>query len=114
LVLFKGQCAACHVAKGKGKTGEALFVADCAMCHGLNATGGVAPSLVKQNYNDPAQKARMKDIISNGAPHNPEMPPFSLAKGGPLNEAEIDSLVNFIVYKSTLSPGAETETDEEE
>jgi mono/diheme cytochrome c family protein len=100
LVLFKGQCATCHVLKGKGKSGKALFQADCGMCHGLNAQGAVAPTLLTQNYADPAVAAKMRDIIANGAPDNPEMAPFSQAKGGPLNEAEIDSLVNFLTYQA--------------
>ncbi len=102
LVLFKGQCATCHVMKGKGKSGKALFQADCGMCHGLNGQGSVAPNLLAKNYQDPKILEAARQTIALGSPANPEMPPFSTEKGGPLNEAEIDSLIRFLVYQSRL------------
>lgn len=103
LVLFKGQCATCHVMKGKGKSGKALFQADCGMCHGLNGQGGVAPSLLSQDYEDPAVLTATREVIANGAAENPEMPPYSQARGGPLNDGEIDSLVRFLAFQSSLA-----------
>jgi mono/diheme cytochrome c family protein len=100
LVLFRGECAECHVKKGIGKTGMALFRADCGMCHGAQAEGGVASGLLRYNYQDPAVAATMRKIIAEGMPNNPEMPPFSQAKGGPLTEAEIDSLMTFLRYQA--------------
>lgn len=100
LVLFKGECATCHVMKGKGKSGKALFQADCAMCHGLNAQGGVAPSLLEKDYSEGPALTHIRTVIENGASHNPEMPPFAQAKGGPLNPEEIDSLVVFLQFQS--------------
>jgi mono/diheme cytochrome c family protein len=101
LVLFKGECATCHVNKGVGKTGMALFQADCAMCHGLNAQGAVAGALTDTDLNDPKEQARLRKIISEGAPHTPTMPPFSKKHGGPLTDAEIDSLVNYLKFEAT-------------
>jgi mono/diheme cytochrome c family protein len=102
LKLFEGDCKTCHVDKGVGKSGQALFVADCGMCHGLNGEGGVSPSLVFGNFDDPAERARLRKVIAEGAPNNPSMPPFSQAKGGPLTEAQIDSLMQWMSYQHSL------------
>jgi mono/diheme cytochrome c family protein len=102
LVLFKGECATCHVQAGRGKTGKALFQADCAMCHGANAQGNhsAGPSLLVGDYEDEAYRKHIRDIIANGSPNSPQMPPFSKAQGGPLNEDEIDSLVSFLKFQN--------------
>ena len=102
LVLFKGDCATCHVAKGQGKSGQQLFLADCAMCHGAQATGHgpAGPSLLNRNFEAEATAAHLRTVIAHGAPHNPQMPPFSEAKGGPLTEGQIDSLVTFLKYQA--------------
>lgn len=102
LVLFKGECATCHVDAGRGKSGKALFLADCAMCHGINATGNheSGPSLIGGNYEDTVYLKQMRDVIANGSPHSPQMPPFSKKQGGPLNDDEIDSLVGFLKFQN--------------
>ncbi len=102
LVLFKGKCAECHVEKGRGKAGQLLFQGDCAMCHGQNGQGAVAKNLLQGDFNDSAHVAYLRQVLAEGSPNTPTMPPFSQAKGGPLNEAEMDSLINFLRYKSSL------------
>jgi mono/diheme cytochrome c family protein len=96
LVLFKGECATCHVLKGKGKSGKALFRADCGMCHGMNAEGGVATGLLNIDFGNEQRKALVRKVIAEGSPTNPEMPPFSKAHGGPLTDPEIDSLMMYL------------------
>lgn len=98
LVLFKGECATCHVQAGKGKTGQALFQADCAMCHGINGQGNhsAGPSLLNGNYEDEAYVANARKVIAEGSPNSPQMPPFAKAQGGPLSDDEINSLVAFL------------------
>ena len=98
LVLFKGECATCHVQAGKGKTGKALFQADCAMCHGLNGQGHLSagPSLLEGDYEDEAYVANARKVIAEGSPNSPQMPPFAQSQGGPLTDDEIDSLVAFL------------------
>ena len=105
LVLFKGECATCHVDRGVGKVGKDLFTADCAMCHGYTAVGreDIAPSLIGPNPHDEAYFETMRQIIAEGSPHSPEMPPYSQAKGGPLTDGEIDSLVNYLRYESQVA-----------
>ncbi len=99
LVLFKGECAECHVDKGKGKTGKALFQADCAMCHGASAEGAVAMGLLNGDFHEKAHIERLRRVITEGSPHTPTMPPFGEAHGGPLNADEIESLVNYLRYQ---------------
>jgi mono/diheme cytochrome c family protein len=98
LVLFKGECATCHVQKGIGKTGNALFQADCAMCHGIKAQGNhsAGPSLLRIDFEKEAIQKQMRAIIANGSPHTPQMPPFAKSEGGPLSDDEIDSLISFL------------------
>lgn len=118
LVLFKGECATCHVEKGRGKTGKELFVADCAMCHGMDAQGrpDIAPSLLTGNPHDPAFVERLRKITSEGSPNTPEMPPFSKDHGGPLSAGEIESLVNFLKFQTALKDQGllEAEPEDEE
>jgi mono/diheme cytochrome c family protein len=102
LVLFKGECATCHVNRGIGKTGKSLFAADCAMCHGMSGQGAFAPSLMTPNYKDEATVARLRKIITEGSPTSPTMPPYSKAHGGPLSESEIDSIMTFLKLQSEL------------
>ncbi len=102
LVLFHGECATCHVNKGKGRVGQDLFLADCAMCHGIDARGvkDIAPSLLKRNYQDEAVRQHVRNVIASGSANTPQMPPWSQDKGGPLNAQEIDSLVRFLKFQS--------------
>lgn len=99
LVLFKGECKTCHVDRGVGKTGQQLFIADCGMCHGPDGQGGVSPPLIELDYSEPAVRDYVRKIIANGSPNSPTMPPYSKAKGGPLSESQIDSLVKFLAYQ---------------
>lgn len=102
LALFKGTCKTCHVDKGIDKVGQDLFIADCGMCHGVDAKGGVAPNLLTLQWDKPTTAAYVRNIIANGSPNNPSMPPFSRkAHGGPLSEDQIESLVNFLAYQAT-------------
>ena len=99
LVLFKGECKTCHVDRGINKTGKQLFIADCGMCHGPDGQGGVSPPLITLDYTQDMVKAYVRDIIANGSPNSPTMPPYSKGKGGPLADSQIDSLVTFLSYQ---------------
>jgi mono/diheme cytochrome c family protein len=91
--IFAGQCATCHADKGNGKMGKALYLADCAMCHGARAQGGLGPMLRLGNYSD---SKVMRQAISNGNEFNPTMPAFLISRGGPLNQAQIDSIISYL------------------
>lgn len=100
--IFEGKCARCHVQDGIGKTGEELFNADCAMCHGYRAKGipSVAPTLIPFDYHNKEFAAAFKHIIAFGSPSHRSMPGYAKEAGGPLNDKEIDSLVDFLRDKS--------------
>lgn len=98
--IFTGNCASCHVQMGKGKLGGDLFQADCAMCHGQNAEGAVGPALVPGDYHDPAFAERMGQVVRYGSERHLSMPGFLNEAGGPLTEAEIQSIEQFLQAKS--------------
>lgn len=91
--IFAGQCATCHADKGQGKMGKALYLADCAMCHGARAQGGLGPMLKPGKYSDTKV---MQQVISNGNEFNPTMPAFLKSRGGPLSQAQIDSIISYL------------------
>jgi mono/diheme cytochrome c family protein len=102
--IFTGRCAACHVEKGVGKIGEELFMADCSMCHGARAKGipGVAPALTPFDYHQKDFAAHMRKIIAFGSKAHRSMPGYLKTAGGPLSDSEIDSLVEYLKWKSDL------------
>lgn len=100
--IFSGRCAACHVNEGVGKLGEDLYLADCAMCHGFRAKGGVGPGLLGLDYENKVLAKGLRKIIAEGSPTNRSMPGFATTHGGPLKDAEIDSLINYLSWRSKL------------
>ena len=98
--IFTGNCAVCHVQKGRGKLGEELFKADCAMCHGMNGEGGVGPRLISGMWDNPAYYQAMREVVRNGSKTHVSMPGFSQSAGGPLTDAEIESILQALKKRS--------------
>ena len=92
--LFQGDCAKCHVEKGKGELGARLYEADCAICHGTKADGKPGPELASANMMKHTPK-QLKTIIENGIA-NTAMPAFHTKNKGPLGDEEIASLVEYM------------------
>ncbi|HEX4264401.1 MAG TPA: c-type cytochrome [Verrucomicrobiae bacterium] len=92
--IFKGNCASCHMVPAKGKTGAALYSAMCGICHdaGLRQASMV-PHL--RNLKKPTGFAFWKNTVANGVT-NSLMPSFAEANGGPLTEAQINSLADYL------------------
>lgn len=92
--VFKGSCAECHIPAGTEKrTGGDLYILVCGVCHESPRRASMVPNLhVLQKKTD---YDYWKDIISNGTT-NSLMPAFAISKGGPFNEAQIDSLADFL------------------
>ena len=86
--IFAEDCSSCHVEQGKGKMGWDLFKADCFMCHNAGRNTSLTTMSKK-----PA--GELLKSISQGV-QNTLMPGFDQKYGGPLNEAEIASLVELI------------------
>lgn len=87
--IFSERCRDCHVHKGKGKKGYALFRADCIMCHGR---GKSASSIMKMRTKP---REYIVKAITDGVDKT-AMPGFDMKNGGPLTEEEIESLVDVI------------------
>lgn len=93
------------------EVGRQLYVDNCASCHGDFGEGGPNPSLAgdiiapisTSEYLKTRDNSTLKSIISQGQP-NFGMSPFGLSFGGPLDEAEIDSLVAYIRTWETNPP----------
>lgn len=81
--LLMGSCGGCHAAPAAGKTGAALFTAICAPCHGSGLDKAYLAS-----HDDKA----IADVIAYGTA-SPKMPGFSQLMGGPLDDAQVASLV---------------------
>lgn len=99
--VFEGQCASCHVDKGKGELGAKLYEADCGICHGDkkdHKPGADIASDAMMNY----EPSEWRKIIADGVP-NSNMPAFHTKHKGPLNDEEIASLVDYMsAFKKNL------------
>jgi mono/diheme cytochrome c family protein len=92
--IFKDpKCAECHVNQGLNLLGARLYVADCGICHDSPNRASFVPDLhalkVQTSF------AYWKSIINNGKP-NSLMPGFSIAQGGPLDNDQVHSLIEYL------------------
>jgi len=86
--LLMGSCATCHALPAAGKSGAALWDAVCAMCHGKTPGDLGAAVLARDD-------AALAQTIAYGTA-NPKMPGFSNLMGGPLDDAQVASLVRLL------------------
>ena len=93
--LLVGACAGCHAAPAAGKLGPELFAAVCAACHGGDGSGVHAPSIRNPSYLAARTDEELQQAISYGSA-DPRMPGFLDLMGGPLDTAQVDSLVRLI------------------
>lgn len=98
--IFKGNCAACHVTPAKGRMGGELYAAACGICHDAGARqGSMVPDL--HHLKKATDFNFWKNAIANGVT-NSMMPAFAVGNGGPLTEAQINSLANYL--NKTMTP----------
>ena len=90
--LLMGSCASCHAAPAANKSGAPLWGAVCAMCHGAKALGGRAPGVATAEFLAEHDDTALAQAIAFGTV-DPKMPGFSDAMGGPLDRAQVASLV---------------------
>jgi mono/diheme cytochrome c family protein len=91
--IFKNDCADCHVKKGEGKYGKALYDADCAICHEADPRAMMVPDLSKLKV--PTNLDFWRQWVAHGKPGS-LMAAFSQAEGGPLNDMQISSLAAYL------------------
>jgi mono/diheme cytochrome c family protein len=104
--VFKGDCARCHVEPVIGKTGKELYTAACGICHEAEHRASMVTDL--HNLKTPPNAEYWKFFIVNGKPGT-LMPAFSQSQGGPLSDAQVASLVEYLVKefpKSKTNPPA--------
>jgi cytochrome c2 len=92
--IFSGECRSCHVTKGEGKMGQALYQADCEICHSATNQPSAIPALTNKVFQSHSEE-KVRNIIENGI-HGANMPPFLKKAGGILEPEEINSLITYL------------------
>lgn len=100
--VFGGDCASCHVVPGEGKSGQALYVAVCGVCHEGENRATMVPDL--HNLKVPTNADFWGSWITYGKAGT-LMPAFSQKEGGPLTDAQIASLTNYLADAIFAKPG---------
>jgi mono/diheme cytochrome c family protein len=93
-LVFRGDCAGCHVVPTVGKSGAALYQAACAICHDAPNRASMVPDL--HNPKHPTDRDYWLNWVSHGKPGS-LMPAFSQSEGGPLSGEQIQSLVEVLL-----------------
>lgn len=101
--VFRGDCAACHVAPTVGKTGGELFQLACGICHTAEHRASMVPDLAVAR--EVRNEAYWRKWISDGKEQS-LMPAFAAAQGGPLTDAQVESLVEYLTKNFAAQPNA--------
>jgi len=91
--IFQGKCVTCHVTPTVGKVGRELYLTACGICHDAEHRASMVPDLKKLKYGTP--RTYWDHWTRHGKP-NSLMPAFEQKQGGPLTDAQINSLVDFL------------------
>lgn len=91
--VFRGECAKCHAEPTKGKLGKELFTAACGICHEAEHRATQVPDL--KALKQPTTRHYWLQWIIHGKPET-LMPGFSASSGGPLTDAQIQSLADLL------------------
>lgn len=106
-IVFRGDCASCHVEKGRGKMGQDLYAASCGICHEAEHRASMVPDLKALKV--PTSLQYWTHWIKEGKPGT-LMPAFAQDHGGPLTPEQVASLADWLTanYKGAAvqAPGA--------
>ncbi len=91
--IFRGDCASCHVAPTVGKKGRELYNTACGICHDAVHKASMVPALRELNH--PVDYDYWLTWIQNGK-INSLMPAFDLKQGGILDQAQMESIAEFL------------------
>jgi hypothetical protein len=100
-VVFKGECAKCHADPAKGQMGPQLYAAACSNCHDSPQRASMVPDL--KHLNHPTTAEHWKNWITSGKAGS-MMPAFAKTQGGPLDDAQIASLVKYLTDAIPSAP----------
>jgi len=92
--VFKGDCARCHVVPAIGKVGKDLYAKACGICHEAEHRATMVPDLHALAHD--TNLDFWNTWISHGGKPGSLMPAFAVSEGGPLNELQIASLVQYL------------------
>jgi mono/diheme cytochrome c family protein len=100
-MVFKGDCASCHVEPGKGKKGPELYTAVCGVCHEAEHRSTMVPDLkvAKQERN----AEYWRNWINKGK-QGSLMPAFALDQGGIFSNEQIELLVEHLMKTMPAQP----------
>lgn len=101
--VFKSDCAHCHAEPAAGRTGEALYAVACGICHESEHRASMVPDLRRLNHS--TDRIYWRVWASQGK-MGTLMPGFARAAGGPLTEAQIDSLADYLAETIPTRPVA--------
>lgn len=99
--VFHGACASCHAAPIGQKLGADLFQAACAICHEAPHRASMVPDL--QAAAAPRDAQYWAKWIGEGK-RGTLMPAFAQQHGGPLTDAQINSLVAYALERLPTQP----------
>lgn len=91
--VFKGDCVSCHVTPAIGKKGKGLYDAACGICHEGDHRASFVPNL--RGLNKPTNPQYWQSWITYGR-EGSLMPAFAKSKEGPLEDEQIQSLVEYL------------------
>ncbi len=99
--VLRGDCASCHVKPAIGARGAELFAAACMICHTPIKRASMVPDLMAPKEKRDA--AYWEKIIREGRPKT-LMPAFAKENGGFMDEAQVKSLVDFVMAHVPQEP----------
>ena len=91
--VFKTECVKCHLEPAFGKSGQPLYQVACGICHEAKHRATMVPDL--HALHTEIESDYWKNWVTHGKPGT-LMPGFAATEGGPLNIAQINSLVDYL------------------
>lgn len=99
--VFSGDCARCHAAPARGLLGRELYDAACGICHDAQHRASMVPDL--RTLKKPTPREYWLPWIAHGKP-NTLMPGFSIAAGGILANAQMETLAAYCSSEAFRRP----------
>lgn len=98
--VFRGDCARCH-ADSINKSGKELYTSVCGVCHEADHRATMVPNL--HALTQPTNAEYWRNWITKGK-QGTLMPAFAQAEGGILSDAQVESLVKYLMETISSKP----------